>query len=169
MAANMGLKRIGALFMALLGLGLSAESTSHAAGQGTTTGVATFQAKGEVKEYKPSVIVWSGNFVGVSVTDARKGPLHNSGWECTGESVLQDGKGYKAGGFCLVTDPEGDTINLLWERMDVPGAASEGNNKGTYLSGTGKYAGIQGHYKITCRLTGALALCNLNGGEYKIP
>lgn len=166
MAAERGWRSTSALLVATLGLAVG--STSHA-GQGTTIGVATFQAKGEVKEYKPGVVVWSGNFVGVSVADSRRGPLHNSGWECTGESVLQEGKAYKSGGFCLVTDPDGDAINLLWERMDVPGAASPGNNKGTYLSGTGKYAGIQGHYTITCRLIGALAICNLTGGEYKIP
>lgn len=167
MAAKRGVKVARALLIAALAFAVS--PVSHAGGQGTTVGIATFQAKGDAKEYKPGVLVWSGTFVGVSVTEAKSGPLHNAGWECTGESVLQDGQAYKSGGFCLVTDSDGDTINLLWDRQDVPGTAAVGNNKGTYLSGTGKYKGIQGHYKITCRLMGALALCNLNGGDYKIP
>lgn len=167
MAIERGWRRKSALLGAVLGLAVG--STSHAAGQGTTTGVASFYAKGDVKEYKPGLIVWTGGFVGVSMADGKKGPLHNSGWECTGETAIQDGKVYGSGGFCLVTDPDGDNINLLWERTDVPGGAVDGKTKGTYLSGTGKYAGIQGHYTFACRLNGAMASCNITGGEYKIP
>ena len=167
MDAKRGWRRKSTLFVAVLGL--VAGSTSHAAGQGTTTGVAAFQAKGDVKEYKPGVVVWVGSFVGVSMAEGRKGPLHNSGWECTGETAIQEGKVYRSGGFCLVTDPEGDTINLLWERTDVPGGAAEAKTKGTYLSGTGKYTGIQGHYTFSCRLNGAMANCSITGGEYKLP
>jgi len=82
---------------------------------------------------------------------------------------MQDGNAFQSGGFCLVTDSDGDTINLLWERTNVPGPAAEAKTKGTYLSGTGKYAGIQGNYTFACRFAGALALCNVTGGEYKIP
>jgi hypothetical protein len=167
MTAGKGGTKAAALFLAALTV--AASEPLHAGGQGTTKGTAAFQAKGEVKEYKPGILIWAGNFVGVSLVEAGTGPLHNAGWECSGETVLQDAKAYRAGGFCVVTDPEGDTINLVWERQDVPGAASEGNNKGTYLSGTGKYAGIQGHYTIRCRLSGAMAICGLTGGEYRIP
>ena len=135
--------------------------------QGTTTGVASFQAKGEAKNYKPGVTVWDGTFVGVSVTDARKGPLHGSGWDCTGEVVIQEGNTYRAGGFCLVTDPDGDTINLLWERTNVPGPVADLKTKGTYLSGTGKYTGIQGYYTFLCHAGGVV--CNITTGEYRIP
>src|SRR5262249_5189198 len=110
----------------LAALSLSTTGVSYAAGQGTTIGTAAFQAKGEVKEHKPGLVVWDGTFVGVSVTDAKNGPLHNAAWECTGESVLQDGQAYRSGGFCLVSDKDGDTINLLWERQDVPGTAAVG-------------------------------------------
>ena len=167
MADENGRRNKSVLFVAVLGLAVAA--TSHAAGQGTTTGIATFQGKGDVKEHKPGVVVWTGGFVGTSVTDARKGPLHNSGWECTGETVMQDGNAFRSGGFCVVTDPDGDNINLLWERTNVPGQAAEPKTKGTYLSGTGKYTGIQGNYTFACRFAGALALCNVTGGEYRTP
>lgn len=153
------------VFVAALGTGVV--QLTYAAEQGATTGVASFQAKGEAKNHKPGITVWTGSFSGVSVMDARKGPLHNAGWDCTGEVVIQDGKSYSAGGFCLVTDPDGDTINLLWERTDVPGPAADAKTKGTYLSGTGKYSGIQGHYTFSCRLGGVV--CSVTGGEYKIP
>ena len=153
------------VFVAALGIGVV--QLTYAAEQGTTMGVASFQAKGQAKDLKPGVTVWTGSFSGVSVMDARKGPLHNAGWDCTGEVVIQDGNVYNSGGFCLVTDADGDTINLLWERTDVPGPAADGKTKGTYLSGTGKYSGIQGHYTFSCRQGGVV--CGVTGGEYKIP
>lgn len=153
------------ILVAAFGLGLV--PLTQAAEQGTTTGVASFQAKGEAKNHKPGVTVWTGMFAGVSMTDAKKGPLHNSGWDCTGEAVIQDGNSYSAGGFCLVTDPDGDTINLLWQRTNVPGPAADPKTKGTYLSGTGKYLGIQGYYTFSCRQNGVV--CNVTAGEYKIP
>jgi hypothetical protein len=158
-------KSKGALFVGVLGVvvGAAANGAEH----GTTTGVASFQAKGEAKNYKPAVTVWDGTFVGVSVTDTRKGPLHNSGWDCTGEQVIQDGNSFRAGGFCVITDPDGDTINLLWERTNTPGPVPEPKTKGTYLSGTGKYSGIQGYYTFACRQGGTV--CSITAGDYKIP
>ena len=165
MAMSIASKRMNALLFASLGVMIS--GAVHAAEQGTTTGVASFSAKGEAKNYKPGLTVWNGTFVGVSITDARKGPLHTSGWDCTGEVVLQDGTSYSANGFCLVTDPDGDTINLLWVRTNVPGPVPEPKTKGTYLSGTGKYSGIQGYYTFSCRQAGTV--CTITSGEYKIP
>lgn len=138
-----------------------------AAEQGSTTGLAAFNAKGNATNHKPGLTIWNGTFLGISMTDARKGPLHSAAWDCTGEAVIQDGISQKANGFCLVTDPDGDTINLLWERTDVPGPVDTPKTKGAYLSGTGKYSGIKGHYTFSCRLGGTL--CNITGGEYKIP
>ncbi len=80
-------------------LGLNVGIAAVAAELGTTSGIATFNAKGEVKNYKPDVVVWNGTFVGVSVTESRKGPLHNSAWDCTGEAVLQGGDSYLADGI----------------------------------------------------------------------
>lgn len=166
MLRSIASKRTSALFVGVLGanVGLAA----YAAEQGTTTGVASFSAKGDVKNYKPDLMLWNGTFVGASVTDSRKGPLHSSGWDCTGEVVVQGGNSYSANGFCLVTDLDGDTINLLWVRTNVPGPAGEPKTKGTYLSGTGKYAGIQGYYTFSCR-GGGTSVCTITSGEYKIP
>ncbi len=155
------------LFVAILGLVFG--SAAHAAGQGTTTGVASFHSKGEVTEHAPDVVVWVGQFVGASMTDGRKGALHNSGWDCTGETTIHEGKVYQSDGFCVVTDPEGDVINLVWEQTHVPAATGAAKTKGTYLSGTGKYAGIQGYYTFSCQLSGAMANCNITTGEYKLP
>ena len=158
-------KNASALLVAVLGA--TGSLALQAADQGTTSGIATFNAKGEVKNYKPDVVVWSGTFVGVSVTDSRKGPLHNSSWDCTGENVIQAGNSHIADGFCLITDPDGDTINLIWARTNVPGPVGEPKTKGTYVSGTGKYTGIQGYYTFACKQGGTI--CTITSGEYKIP
>lgn len=154
-------------FAVILGVLLS--TTVYAADQGTTTGLAVFQAKGQVTEHKPGVIVWVGNFIGVSTTESRKGLLHNSGWECTGEATISDGKAYQQDGFCLVTDTDGDTVNLVWERTDLRGGMAGGKTKGTYISGTGKYTGIQGYYTFACQHSGAMDICSITSGEYKVP
>lgn len=165
MSANRKWRAHAAVFGAILGLGTSAEL--QAADQGTTTGLAAFAAKGEAKSHKPGLTLWNGTFLGVSITDAKRGPLHGAAWDCTGEVVIQDGVSQKASGFCLVTDPDGDAINLLWERTDLPGPIATPKTKGTYLSGTGKYAGIKGYYTFSCRLDGTL--CTITSGEYRTP
>ena len=168
MRASITSRTVSVLIIAALGLIAGFVAQAHAADQGTTTGIAFLTAKGEVKNFKPDLVLWNGTFVGVSVTDSRKGPLHNSGWDCTGQAVRQAGIVHSGGGFCLVTDPDGDTINLLWARTDVPGPpVGPGvviKTKGTYLSGTGKYAGIQGYYTFSCA-----TVCTITSGEYKIP
>lgn len=70
---------------------------------------------------------------------------------------------FRSGGFCLVTDVDGDTVNLLWEPTNTPGPATEILTKGTYLCGTGKYAGIRGHYTFACRESGAQSVCQITG------
>jgi hypothetical protein len=142
-------------------------SAAQAADSGTTTGQAAFHPKGQATEHKPGLVVWNGTFVGISITETKKGPLHAAKWDCTGEAVSQKDTVYSANGFCLVTDPDGDTINLLWARTDLPAGFAEPKTKGTYLSGTGKYNGIQGYYTFSCKAGGQI--CNITSGEYKIP
>lgn len=165
MNTNRGWRSLSIFSFTILGLVLG--SLSHAADRGTTTGIASFHAQGEVTEHKAGVIVWIGKFFGVSITDARKGPLNNSGWDCTGESTIHDGQVHQSDGFCVVTDSDGDVINLVWEQTNVPAATSTAKTKGTYLSGTGKYEGIQGYYTFSCELGGIV--CDITAGEYQLP
>ena len=68
---------------------------------------------------------------------------------------------------CVVTDADGDVINLVWEQTHVPAPTGVAKTKGTYLSGTGKYEGIQGYYTFSCKLGGIV--CNITAGDYRIP
>jgi hypothetical protein len=140
---------------------------ADAAEQGTTTGFAAYKATGEVQEYSAETLVWTGTFVGASVTDAGDGPLHNSAWDCTGEVILREGMAHLADGFCEVVDADGDAISLYWQRTDVPAPPAEPKTKGTYIGGTGKYAGIAGYYTFACRAGGTI--CTITSGEYTIP
>ncbi len=151
----------------LFALTVAVTGASEAAEQGTTTGIVAFNATGEVKNYGAGTMVWSGTFVGVSMTDSQKGPLHNSNWDCTGEVVIQEGIVHLSDGFCTVSDGDGDSINLYWQRTDAPAPPDEPKTKGTYLSGTGKYEGIQGYYTFACRQSGSI--CTVTSGEYAIP
>ncbi|MBI3989427.1 MAG: hypothetical protein HY347_07395 [candidate division NC10 bacterium] len=152
-------------------LGFGVVDATLGAEQGTTTGIASFYSTGKAKEYAPDFVVWTGTYTGASYTDAKKGPLHFGAWDCTGEVIIQKGMALSAGGFCAVTDPDGDKINLRWERTNIPGAVLDAKTKGTYLSGTGKYVGIQGEYRFSCTLfpNSDHAICQIMGGEYRIP
>ena len=167
MSANRKSNSANKLFLALLGLAFCIPAQS--ADRGTTTGIASFHAKGEVREYTPGVVVWASRFIGVSMSDGGKGLLHNSGWECSGETTIHEGMVHQSDGFCIVTDQGGDTVNLVWEQTHVPAQAGVAKTKGTYLSGTGKYAGIQGYYTFLCHLHGAMANCKITAGEYRLP
>jgi hypothetical protein len=143
--------------------------------QGTKTGkprgVATFYGMGKVTEYAPDVVVWTGTFPGQSVTDAGKGVLHFAAWDCTGEIVYRSGKVSWGGGFCSASDNDGDQINLRWEVDEQDANPAKLKTKGTYLSGSGKYTGIQGGYNFICESIGKTShnICWIVGGEYQIP
>ncbi len=122
--------------------------------------------RGDVREYKPATSVWTGTFIGVSLMKSGGGPLHNAGWECTGEVVSTSDTMYRAAGFCVVTDRDGDTVQCLWERTDVPGSGDEMKAKGTYLLGTGKYAGIRGTFSLACRA--ATSACDIVSNQFEL-
>lgn len=157
-------------FRTFLAVSIAATLTTSlavAGDSGTTTGVASFQARGDIKDFKSGVVVWTGTFAGASLADSGRGPLHNAGWDCTGESILSEGTVLRSGGFCLVADAAGDTINVVWERTNVPGPFDDAKTRGTYVSGTGKFHGIEGYYTFAC-LKGGL-VCGITGGKYRIP
>ena len=152
---------VAALFICICNNG------THAAEKGNTTGIASFHARGEITKHSGGVVVWIGKFYGVSMTHDQKGPLHNAGWDCTGESTIHDDQVFQSDGFCAVTDSDGDTINLVWEQTHVPAATGTARTRGSYVSGTGKYEGIQGYYTFSCKLGGLV--CDITSGEYKLP
>jgi hypothetical protein len=162
---------------AILALGLllicayGGVAQAQGAKTGKPRGIATFYGMGKVTEYAPDVVVWTGTFPGQSVTDSGQGVLHFGAWDCTGEVVYRSGQVSWGGGFCSVTDKDGDRINLRWQ-VDEPDAnPAKFKTKGTYLSGSGKYVGIQGGYNFICESIGNTShfICPIVAGEYHLP
>jgi hypothetical protein len=156
---------------ALLVAALAGNADAQVAKTGKPRGLATFHGMGRAQEYPPDIVVWTGTFPGESVTDSGQGLLHFGAWECTGEVVYRGGKTAYGGGFCAVTDKDGDKINLRWQ-VDEPDAnPGKFKTKGTYLSGSGKYTGIQGEYNFVCEGIGTTGhfVCPIVGGEYRLP
>ena len=166
------LKAIAILVFGLVAIYAFADvAQAQVAKTGSPRGVATFFGMGKVTEYGPDVVVWTGTFPGESVTESKQGVLHFGAWDCTGEVVYRSGKVAWGGGFCSVTDKDGDRINLRWQ-VDEPDAnPAKFKTKGTYLSGSGKYAGIQGGYNFVCEPIGNTShfVCPIVGGEYRLP
>ena len=142
----------------------------QAAEQGTTTGMATFHGQGNTEEFAPDFVVWTGEFWGESVTDAKSGLLHFGAWYCTGEMTYRGGEAQWGDGFCAVTDRDDDMVNLRWEITKTYPGSGNIDTRGTYYSGTGKYAGIEGYYTFFCQpVAGSHFFCTITGGEYSIP
>ena len=153
----------------ICGFGLSAQA--QIAKQGAPRGVVSFYGNGTTQDYAPDMVVWSGKFSGQSVTEAGRGALHYSAWDCTGEMVTRNGKVVIADGFCAVTDLDGDKINLRWEVDEPLPSPAMFKTKGTYLSGGGKYKGIQGGYNFICQGIADTGhyICEMVGGSYQLP
>jgi len=147
---------------------LGVAGVAQAGEQGVSQGNVAFGGfKWDTRNIKPGITILNGTWLGVSISDAKKGILHNASWSCDGEVVIADNVVLKADGYCQLTDPDGDTVSLLWERTDIPGSGNELKTKGTYFAGTGKYTGIKGNYFLACRLGGLQ--CSATGGDYKVP
>ena len=133
-------------------------------------GMVTFHGEGNYQEFPPDFGLWTGIFYGGGTTDSESGPLHRSGWDCTGEIAYQGGTPKWGGGFCTVTDVDGDTVNVRWQATAPWGPGANIGTRGDYHSGTGKYAGITGWYTFQCdNVAVSHFFCAITGGEYNIP
>ena len=50
----------------------------------------------------------------------------------------------KAGGYCIITDLNGDQAYLTWQGAGTPGPGGRTPGTFQYTGGTGKYQGISG-------------------------
>ena len=158
--------------VAILGLGTFASASmaqTQLAKQGQPRGHAGFYGKGSSIDFGNGYSGWVGEFWGASHIDQGKGLLHNAAWYCSGEWSGGKEKNNPHGGFCRVTDPEGDVIYLRWQTEELRPLGSS-YNKGTYLAGTGKYKGITGYYLFEVKfIADGVWSGDLVGGEYKLP
>ena len=86
---------------------------------------------------------WVGEFSGTFFNDKGEGSLfHRAGVKCPAfNDVNYNTNKSKAGGYCVISDTDGDQAYLSWrnegDQVDV------GPGTFTYTGGTGKYVGIE--------------------------
>lgn len=101
---------------------------------------------GKAIEVEKGHFYWTGEFSGTFFNDKGAGSLfHLAGVKCPAWSDLNfNSDRWTGGGYCIVTDLDGDQATLAWRNEGAPGAGR--GNAGTfeYTSGTGKYEGISG-------------------------
>jgi hypothetical protein len=111
--------------------------------KGSYAGKFGFYANGKIHELDKGHIMFTGEFGGAFFNDANGGFLHGASVVCPGvNDVFLDGRESRAMGYCVVTDMDGDKAFLSWENKGGPIVRPGGTF--TWMSGTGKYAGIKG-------------------------
>jgi hypothetical protein len=98
---------------------------------------------GKAQEIEKGHIFWVGEFSGTFFNDKGKGSLfHFAAVKCPGYNDLDfNNKKSKAGGYCVITDLDGDAAYLNWR---LEGDTVNGAGTFDYTGGTGKYKGISG-------------------------
>jgi hypothetical protein len=98
---------------------------------------------GKAHQIEKGHFYWVGEFSGTFFNDKGKGSLfHRAGVKCPAffDADFNNKKG-RAGGYCIVTDTDGDQAYLTWQNQGDP-ASMPGTFR--YTGGTGKYQGISG-------------------------
>ena len=83
-----------------------------------------------------------GEFSGTFFNDKGEGsPLHRAGVKCPAWNDLDfNNKKSSAGGYCIVSDLDGDQAYLTWRiPAGTPGPGQKGPGTFEYTGGTGKY------------------------------
>jgi len=102
---------------------------------------------GKAHQIEEGHFYWVGEFSGTFFSDKGEGGLfHLAGVKCPAYYDLDLNKDRtKAGGYCIITDIDGDQAYVKWENATTstkPGSPGPGMFE--YTGGTGKYSGISG-------------------------
>jgi hypothetical protein len=115
---------------------MAADPPKEGTFSGTYAGAGTFLKTYPVGKER-SVSLWEDNSFTVG-----KGFLDHMTWHCVGTRSIMTGVG-QFSGYCVVTDPTGDQIAADIASDGIfPADAKTTPAKGTFTTGTGKYAGI---------------------------
>jgi hypothetical protein len=99
---------------------------------------------GKAHQIEEGHIYWVGEFSGTFFNDKGEGSLfHRAGMKCPGFQDLDfNNMKSTAGGYCIITDTDGDQAYLSWS---IPsGDTVRGPGTFEYTGGTGKYEEISG-------------------------
>ena len=87
---------------------------------------------------------WVGEFSGTFFNDKGEGSMfHRAGVKCPAyfDADFRTNKSV-AGGYCVITDTDGDQAYLKWHNKGDPRPTGHGPGTWHYTGGTGKYEGI---------------------------
>ncbi len=162
-------RRYAPLFLAGLAFLVLAAATALAE-RGSITASFPCVGDGEYVAMNDELGHWVGKFTCATYTDSGSGPMHRAGWACSGSIDVVKGKITVGGGYCKVTHLDGDVIQVRWD-MKPGGTFARFDTRGQYLSGTGKYAGIQGSYNAEWHMVPdtAVFLGTMINSSYQIP
>jgi hypothetical protein len=101
---------------------------------------------GKAYELEKGHFYWVGEFSGTFFNDKGPGSLfHRAGVKCPAFFDADfNNKKSKAGGYCVITDLDGDQAYCVWRNAGSPGPGAAGPGTFEYTGGTGKYKGISG-------------------------
>jgi hypothetical protein len=104
-------------------------------------------AVGKAQEIEKGHFYWVGEFTGSFFNDKGEGsPFHRAGVKCPAWFDADfNNKKSKAGGYCIITDLDGDQAYATWQNAGTPGPGGRGPGTFQYTGGTGKYKGISGN------------------------
>lgn len=106
---------------------------------------------GKAHQIEEGHFFWVGEFTGTFFNDKGAGSLfHLAGVKCPAwfDADYNNNKS-RDGGYCIITDLEGDQAYLIWEGAGSPGLGDAGPGTFDYTGGTGKYSGISGKNRFT--------------------
>jgi hypothetical protein len=99
---------------------------------------------GKAYEIEKGHFYWVGEFTGTFFNDKGEGsPLHRAGVKCPAWFDADfNNKKSKAGGYCVMTDLDGDQAYATWQNAGTPGPGGRGPGTFQFTGGTGKYKNI---------------------------
>jgi hypothetical protein len=110
------------------------------------TGEFGWSGVGKAQEIEKGHSYWVGEFSGTFFNDKGENSVfHRAGVKCPSwfDTDLNNKKS-KAGGYCIITDLNGDQAYLTWQGAGTPGPGGKTPGTFQYTGGTGKYQGISG-------------------------
>ncbi|HUU72272.1 MAG TPA: hypothetical protein VMW70_06585 [Burkholderiales bacterium] len=132
---------------AFVATALAIVAPSASAQNWKATGYFGWFGVGKAHQIEEGHFYWVGEFSGTFFSDEGKGGLfHLAGVKCPAWFELDFNKDKaNGGGYCIVTDLDGDQAYLRWEEANVSAKlGSPGPGTFEYTGGTGKYNGISG-------------------------
>ena len=130
---------------------LANSAQAQMAKSGSFEGVAAWSSYGELTEIVTGSSYWHGGFNGAFLNSAGSGFLHDSALTCPSAGATVGARQFYQG-TCVLTDAEGDQAVLVWDcEMQANGVCP---GPMTWVTGTGKYAGISGEMTFEGRFIG---------------